>query len=69
RERRLTGVTEASRELLAAADRDDVSRIAIRTVVDALGHELACVRLYDPDANELVRTATSDAAAALVREA
>ena len=69
RERRLTGVTEASRELLAAADRDDVSRIAIRTVVDALGHELACVRLYDPDANELVRTATSDAAAALVRRA
>jgi PAS domain S-box-containing protein len=69
RERRLRGVTEASRELIAAADRDDVSRTAIRTVVDALGHELACVRLYDPDANELVRAATSDAAAALVREA
>ncbi|TKX37657.1 PAS domain S-box protein [Halorubrum sp. CGM5_25_10-8B] len=69
RERRLTGVTEASRELLAAADRDDVSRIAIRTVVGALGHEIACVRLYDPDANELVRTAMSDAAAALVRQA
>ncbi|OYR79850.1 hypothetical protein DJ84_16900, partial [Halorubrum ezzemoulense] len=64
-----TGVTEASRELLAAADREEVSRIAIRTVVDALGHELVCVRLYDPDANELVRTATSDAAAALVRQA
>ncbi|OYR86502.1 hypothetical protein DJ71_06215, partial [Halorubrum sp. E3] len=69
REHRLTGVTEASRDLLAAADRDDVNRIAIRTVVDALGHELACVRSYDPDANELVRTATSDTAAALVRQA
>ncbi|QKG94253.1 PAS domain S-box protein [Halorubrum sp. SS7] len=69
RERRLTGVTEASGELLAAADRDDVSRTAIRTVVDALGHEVACVRLYDPDTNELVRTATSDAAAALVKQA
>jgi len=69
RERRLAGVTEAGRELLTAADRDDVSRIAIQTVVDALGHELACVRLYDSDANELVRTATSDAAAALVQQA
>jgi PAS domain S-box-containing protein len=69
RERRLTGVTEASRELLTAADREEVSRIAIRTIVDAIGHDLACVRLYDPDANELVRTATSDAAAVLVRQA
>jgi len=69
RERRLTGLAESSRELLAAADRDDVSRVAIRTVVNVLGHRLACVRLYDPDANELGRTATSDAAAALVREA
>ncbi len=69
RERRLTGLTEASRELLAAADRDDVSRVAIRTVVDVLGYELACVRAYDADANELVRTATTDAAAELVRSA
>ncbi|WP_280584962.1 PAS domain S-box protein [Halorubrum sp. Boch-26] len=69
RERRLTGLAESSRELLTAADRDDVSRIAIRTVADALGHELACVRLYDAEANELVRTATTDAAAELVRSA
>ena len=69
RERRLTGLTEASRDLLAATDRDDVSRIAIRTVVDILGHEVACVRLYDADANELVRTVTSDAAAELVESA
>jgi len=69
RERRLTGLTEASRDLLAAADRDDVSRIAIRTVTETLGHEIACVRLYDPDANELVRAATSDAAAELVESA
>ncbi|OYR46726.1 MULTISPECIES: PAS domain S-box protein [unclassified Halorubrum] len=69
RERRLTGLTEASRDLLAATDRDDVSRIAIRTVVDILGHEIACVRLYDADANELVRTVTSDAAAELVESA
>ena len=69
RERRLTGLTEASRELLAATDREDVSRIAIRTISDVLDHEIACVRLYDADANELVRTATSDAAAALVESA
>ena len=69
RERRLTGLAEASRELLAAADRDDVSRVAIQTVVDILGYELACVRAYDADANELVRTATTDAAAELVGSA
>ncbi|RAW44474.1 hypothetical protein DQW50_14045 [Halorubrum sp. 48-1-W] len=67
RERRLRGVTESSRELLTAVDRDDVGRIAVRTVADVLGHELCCVRLYDADANELVRTATTDAAAELVR--
>ena len=69
RERRLTGLAESSRELLTATDRDDVSRIAIRTVADVLGHEFGCVRLYDADANELVRTATTDAAAELVRSA
>lgn len=69
RERRLTGLAEASRELLAAADRDAVSEIAIRTVADVLGHELGCVRLYDADSNELTRTATTDAAAELVRSA
>ena len=68
-ERRLTGLAESSRELLGAADREDVGRIAIRTVVDVLGHEIACLRLYDADANELVRRATSDAAAELVRSA
>ena len=69
RERRLTGLTEASRDLLAADDRDAVSRIAVATVADVLGYDLACVRRYDADANELVRTATTDAAAALVRSA
>ena len=69
RERRLTGLTRASRDLLAADDRDAVSRIAVDTVADVLGYELACVRRYDADANELVRTATTDAAAALVRSA
>jgi PAS domain S-box-containing protein len=69
RERRLRELAESGRELLTAADRDDVSRIAIRTVADALGYDLGCVRLYDADANELVRTATTDAAAELVRSA
>ena len=69
RERRLTGLAESSRDLLTATDRDSVSRIAIRTLADVLDHELACVRLYDADANELVRTATSDAAAELVQSA
>ena len=67
RERRLTGLTEASRDLLGAVDPASVSRIATTTVADMLGYELGCVRLYDADRNELVRTATTDAAAELVR--
>ena len=69
RERRLTGLAESSRELLTATDSDDVSRIAIRTVAGPLGYQLGCVRQYDAEANELVRTATTDAATELVRSA
>ena len=66
-ELRLTGLAEASSDLLAAEDRESVSRIVIATIDGVLGHELACVRLYDRDANELVRTALTDRAAELVQ--
>ena len=66
-EKRLTGLAEASRDLLSTTDAESVGRVAIGTVADVLGYELGCIRRYDADGNELVRTATTDAAAELVR--
>ena len=65
-ERRLTGLATASRELLAAEDHDGVAEATIDTVASILGYELTGLWRYDSEANELRRTAVSDAAAALV---
>jgi PAS domain S-box-containing protein len=65
-ERRLGGLLDATRELMKAAGRPETARIAVDAAVDALGYEIATLRLYDASANELRRAATTDAAESLL---
>ena len=68
-EEMLTGLAEAGRELLRSADDDSVAWIAVETIESVLGFDLGCVRRYDSDANELVRSAVTEQAARLLQSA
>jgi len=65
-ERRLETLNAASRELTGAETPDEVARTGMRAVEGILGFEVACVRLYDPDANALDPAAMTDEAHRLV---
>jgi PAS domain S-box-containing protein len=65
-ERRLNGLLEATRQLMAAEKRTETARVAVDAAVGALGYEITTLRLYDAAANELRRSATTDAAEALL---
>lgn len=64
--RRLEVLTGASRELSTARTAEAVARIGVETAERLLGTEVACVRLFDREANSLEPVAMTDAASELV---
>ncbi|MFC5280159.1 GAF domain-containing protein [Halorubrum rubrum] len=67
-ERTLRRLHEATREMFAGEDREEVARVAARTAIDTLGFPNSGVRLYDPDAGTLRPTVISEEAVAALGE-
>ena len=65
-ERRLNGLLEATRELMTAADKAETASVTVAAAADALGYDIATLRLYDAAANDFRRLATTDAAEELL---
>jgi len=66
RERQLEALIEVARELMSAESHDDIARIGVEAVEDILEFEVACIRLFDEDANRLAFVALSDGALELL---
>ncbi|WP_066418647.1 GAF domain-containing protein [Halorubrum aethiopicum] len=67
-ERTLRRLHEATREMFAGEDREEVAEVATRTAIDILGFPSSGVRLYDPDAGTLQPTVISEEATAALGE-
>ena len=65
-EQRLNGLLEATRDLMTAEDKTETASVTVEAVAEALGYEIATLRLYDAAANDLRRSATTEAAAELL---
>ncbi|TYL38877.1 diguanylate cyclase [Natronococcus pandeyae] len=52
-EQQLEGLNEIARELMSGETRDEIGQIGVEAVENVLDFEIACVRLFDRDANRL----------------
>ncbi|WP_058365685.1 receiver/sensor box histidine kinase [Haloparvum sedimenti] len=59
---RLERLHETTRELMRAADADEVARLVVRAAEDVIGFPLAAVRFYDAERDALVLAAATDTA-------
>lgn len=66
REQQLKELHLVARQLMHVRDRTAIATIGTTAVEDILGFDVACVRLYNHDQNELAITACTDAARTLV---
>ncbi|AXR77457.1 PAS domain S-box protein [Natrarchaeobaculum sulfurireducens] len=66
RERQLEALIEVARELMSADTHDDIAQIGIEAVENVLEFEVACIRLFDEDANRLAFVALTDGALELL---
>ncbi len=63
---RLERLHEITRELMRAADHDEVARLAVRAAEEVIGFPVAAVRFYDPDRDALVLASATDTAVEVV---
>lgn len=66
RERQLEALNEVARELMSAESHDEIAQIGVEAVEDVLEFEVACIRLFDEDANRLAFVALTDGAIELL---
>ncbi|MFO8114828.1 MAG: GAF domain-containing protein [Halorubrum sp.] len=67
-ERTLRKLHETTREMFRGEDREEIAALATRAAIDILEFPNSAVRLYDPDAEELLPTAISEEATAALGE-
>jgi PAS domain S-box-containing protein len=67
-ERTLRNLHETTREMFRGEDREEIAALATRAAIDILEFPNSAVRLYDPDAGELLPTAISKEATAALGE-
>ncbi|MFC6837252.1 PAS domain S-box protein [Halomarina ordinaria] len=65
-ERKLEALSEVSHELMVAEDTEAITRRTLATLGEVLESDIACIRLFDEDANALELAATTDEAQALL---
>ncbi|QIB74433.1 PAS domain S-box protein [Halogeometricum borinquense] len=65
-ERRLRALSEASRRLTQAMDRNAIARDTLDAVERILGFDVGCVRMFDSESNTLETVAVTDAAQKLL---
>ena len=65
-ERQLESLNDVSGALMEADSREEIAQIGAEAVERVLGFEIAAVRLYDPDTNQLEWAALTDGATVLL---
>ncbi|AGB36131.1 bacterio-opsin activator domain-containing protein [Natronococcus occultus] len=65
-ERRLEALNEVARELMGVETAPEIARTGVDAVDGVLGFEIACVRLFEPETNQLECVAMTDGAEALL---